>query len=362
MKIGILGTRGVPNHYGGFEQFAEFLAPELVKRGHEVFVYNSHRHPYQQKDWNGVQLIHCKDPEHKLGTFGQFIYDLNCNKDAAKRNYDVLLHFGYSSDSVWWRQWPKNIINIVNMDGLEWKRTKYNWLTRKFLKRAESLAAKHAHTMIADSPAMQQYLFEAYKKKPVYIPYAATVFSEADPATLDQYNLKPFEYFLLIARMEPENNIEMVINGYLESGHRYPLFIIGNTDNKTGRYFSRKYKQSKIIFAGPVYDALLLNNLRHYSSLYFHGHSVGGTNPSLLEAMACGCNIAAHDNIFNKAVLQQEADFFSSSGEVAAIINKSKDQVIVDQNKSINIERIRTLYDPEKIINEYEKLLLSYCQ
>ncbi|NOT49909.1 MAG: DUF1972 domain-containing protein [Chitinophagaceae bacterium] len=362
MKIGILGTRGIPNHYGGFEQFTQFLAPALVKKGHQVFVYNSHLHPYQQKEWNGVQIIHCKDPEHKLGTFGQFLYDLNCNRDARQQNYDVLLHFGYSSDSIWWRRWPKNTINIVNMDGLEWKRTKYNWLTRKFLKRAESLAAKHSHIMIADSPAMQEYLFTTYKIKPVYIPYPAAVFIEADPATLNSYNLTPYEYLLLIARMEPENNIEMVITGYLGSGHHYPLIIIGNTDNKTGRYLTSKYKHTKIIFAGPVYDDLVLNNIRHYSSLYFHGHSVGGTNPSLLEAMACGCNVAAHNNIFNKAVLQQEADFFSSAAEVAAIINKPKIGSTNDQNRIRNIEKIRNIYDPVKIVNAYEELLLHACQ
>src|SRR5687767_9309771 len=235
MKVGILGTRGIPNHYGGFEQFTGFLAPGLVQRGHEVFVYNSHRHPYQQKEWNGVQIIHCKDPEHIMGTFGQFLYDRNCNRDARSRNYDVLLHFGYSSDSVWWKQWPANTINIVNMDGLEWKRTKYNRVTRKFLKKAESLAANHSHTMIADSTAMQEYLFSTYKKNPVYIPYAATLFTEPDPVILKKMGLTPFKYFLLIARMEPENNIEMVIQGYIRSGHDHPLIIIGNTDNQTGR-------------------------------------------------------------------------------------------------------------------------------
>ncbi len=362
MKIGILGTRGIPNQYGGFEQFTQFLAPALVKKGHEVFVYNSNHHPYQQKEWNGVQVIHCKDPENKFGTFGQFLYDLNCNRDASKRNYDVLLHFGYSSDSVWWRQWPANTINIVNMDGLEWKRTKYNWLTRRFLKRAESLAAKHAHTMIADSIAMQEYLFATYKINPVFIPYAATVFTEPDPAALIKYGLKPFEYFLLIARMEPENNIEMVINGYIRSGHNYPLFIIGNTNNKTGNYLTRKYKDPRVIFAGAVYDDRSLNNIRHYSSLYFHGHSVGGTNPSLLEAMACGCNIAAHNNIFNRAVLQEGPDLFSSADDVAMIIKKPKDQSQADHNRIKNIEKIRDTYDPEKIVTAYEDLLLHVCQ
>src|SRR5258705_2223005 len=162
LKIGIIGTRGIPNHYGGFEQFEELLSFSLSQRGHEVAVYNSSLHPWQKKDWNGVQIIHCRDWEHKIGTAGQFFYDLNCINDARKRNFDVLLHLGYTSDSVWHWRWPKNTVNIVNMDGLEWQRSKYNKPTQRFLKWAESLAAKNAHTLVADSIGIQEYLFGKY--------------------------------------------------------------------------------------------------------------------------------------------------------------------------------------------------------
>lgn len=121
MKIGLLGTRGIPNRYGGFEQIVEYLSAGLSEKNHEVFVYNSHNHPYKEKKWSGVNIIHCKDPEYRFGTAGQFIYDLNCINDARKRRFDVLLHLGYTSDSIWHRRWPKNAINIVNMDGMEWK-------------------------------------------------------------------------------------------------------------------------------------------------------------------------------------------------------------------------------------------------
>ena len=194
---------------------------------HEVYVYNSSHHPYKEKIWNGVHIIHCKDREYKIGTAGQFFYDLRCNKDAAKRNFDVLFHFGYSSDSFWSRKWPANTINIVNMDGLEWKRTKYNALTRTFLKKAESWAAKHADKMIADSTAMKDYLINTYNKTPEYIPYGAILFNDPNPAILNRYRLEEKKYFLLIARMEPENNIEMIINGWQQSGSENPLVIIG---------------------------------------------------------------------------------------------------------------------------------------
>src|ERR1700761_6832335 len=96
MKIGILGTRGIPNRYGGFEQCAEYLALGLTARGHEVWVYNAHNHEYRASTWNGVNIIHCNDPEHKMGTAGQFIYDYNCIKDARKRGFDILLQLGYT--------------------------------------------------------------------------------------------------------------------------------------------------------------------------------------------------------------------------------------------------------------------------
>lgn len=359
MKIGILGTRGIPNHYGGFEQFAQFLAPELVKRGHEVFVYNSHLHPYQQKEWNGVQLIHCKDPEHKLGTFGQFLYDLNCNRDAGKRNYDVLLHFGYSSDSVWWRRWPKETINIVNMDGLEWKRNKYNGITRRFLKHAESLAAKHADKLIADSPAIQQYILEKYEKRSTFIPYGATIFEDPDTAVLQPFNIQPFSYSLLIARIEPENNIEMIIKGHLNAGSKFPLLIIGNTSTGYGKKLTRKYKTGDVRFLQAIYDAVIINNLRYHASLYFHGHSVGGTNPALLEAMSCSGRIVAHNNIFNKAVLGEDADYFSNEMDVAAIINAEPNTAMIGQRKALNLEKIRFTYNWQKIVDAYEAVMID---
>lgn len=361
MKIGILGTRGIPNAYGGFEQFAEHLSAGLVKKGHEVFVYNSSLHPYKQQEWHGVYIIHCKDLENKLGTAGQFFYDWNCINDARKRNFDVLLHFGYTSDSIWNWRWPRRSVNIVNMDGLEWKRSKYNQPTRRFLKWAESLAAQNAHTMIADSLVMQKYILATYLKKPVYIPYGAEIFSTPDASVLNKYDLKPHEYFLMIARMEPENNIEMVIKGYLASNHSWPLFIMGNITNKFGKHITATYDHPLIKFSNAIYDQAELDNLRYHSSIYFHGHSVGGTNPSLLEAMACGTTIAAHNNKFNRAVLHNEADYFPHAREVSAIINSPKDIALLERRKKINLEKISTIYNQEKIIDTYEALMLNAC-
>ena len=361
LSIGILGTRGIPNHYGGFEQFAEHLSVELVRRGHHVAVYNSSLHPYKKKSYNDVQIIHCRDLEDKLGTAGQFIYDLNCINDSRSRGFDVLLHLGYTSDSVWHWRWPKGTVNVVNMDGMEWQRTKYNKPVKKFLRWAESLAAKNAQVMIADSPGVQDYITARYGRKPVYIPYGAQPFSSPDSSVPGRYNLSAGEYFLMITRMEPENNVEMIIEGHLASGHKYPLLVIGNITNNFGRFITSKYRQPGIRFCDAIYDQSELDNLRYYSALYFHGHTVGGTNPSLLEAMACRCRVAAHHNQFNRAVLLLEADYFQSAADIAAIINAPVNTPVIENRKQVNIDRLRMIYNPEKITDEYEYLMLSAC-
>lgn len=359
MHIGIIGTRGIPNHYGGFEQFAGQLSTGLVQRGHAVSVYNSSNHPYQHKEWNGVTIIHCKDPEPKLGTFGQFLYDRNCLLDSYKRGFDILLHLGYTSDVVWWRLWKKDAIHIMNMDGLEWKREKYNVVTKQYLKWAEKKAAQYSDILIADSVGIQQYISAKYKKKPVFIPYSATPFSSPNPELLNPLQVNPYKYCLLIARMEPENNIEMVIQGFISSGSEFPLLIVGSTSGKYGSYIQKKYKGLKVLFVGGIYDTELLNNLRFYSRYYFHGHSVGGTNPSLLEAMACSCTIVAHNNIFNKGVLEENADYFSTADDVAEIINSEQKPESERMRKEMNLKKITTQYGPDKIVNDYEALMLS---
>ncbi len=176
MKIGILGTRGIPNAYGGFEQFAQYLALGLFRKGYEVYVYNSSEHPYRDKEWNGIHIIHCRDWEKSIGTAGQFIYDYNCFKDAAGRNFDILLQLGYTSNSIWHRRWPRKAVNVINMDGLEWKRSKYNKLTRNFLRLAERWAVKHGDILVADSIGIRDYIEGINMAGPPSISLTALIF------------------------------------------------------------------------------------------------------------------------------------------------------------------------------------------
>lgn len=362
LRIGILGTRGIPNHYGGFEQISGYLAAGLVQKGHEVTVYNSHNHPYQHSTWNGVNIVHCTDPEHLIGTAGQFIYDLNCVLDARKKKFDLLLIMGYTSSSVWGPLYPKNTFVITNMDGLEWKRSKYNKPVQRFLRFAESLAVKYSHAHIADSLAIKQYLAEKYRITPTYIPYGAEVLTEVDHSICEKYQLEKDEYLLLIARMEPENNIELILSGFHQSHSGKKMVVVGDIRNKYGQYISHRFKKDKrIIFTGPVFDIQQLHSLRSFASLYFHGHSVGGTNPSLLEAMASKTFIAAHANAFNRHILGKEALYFSSAEEVKAIVENEIPAKEKAQAITANFTRILNRYNWDHIVDKYEHFILSCC-
>ncbi|MCD6180227.1 MAG: DUF1972 domain-containing protein, partial [Bacteroidales bacterium] len=203
MRIGILGTRGIPNRYSGYEQFAEYFSQYMVQKGHDVSVYSSSLHSYQENEFHGVKLIHQHDPEDKLGAFGQFIYDFNCIRDSKKQNFDLLLLLGYTSSSVWGWYLPKNTVIVSNMDGLEWKRSKYNWGVRKFLKLAEYLAVKTSDFYIADSKGIQSYLGKKYGITSEYIAYGVHNDQKQDSDLFYKLKLKSGEYSMLIARMEP---------------------------------------------------------------------------------------------------------------------------------------------------------------
>lgn len=361
MRIAIIGTRGIPNNYGGFEQLAQWLSRGLHNKGHDVYVYSSHSHPYRGKSWNGVNIIHCYDPEHKLGTVGQFIYDFNCIRDSRKREFDVILNLGYTSSSVWMRLFPKKALLITNMDGLEWKRTKYSEKVKYFLRHAEKWAVKKSSLLVADSRFISDYIYNMYKIRPHYIAYGAELFNNPDESVLKPFNVKPFGYNMIIARMEPENNIEMILDGVHMSGKQTPFFVVGNSENKFGKYLKNKFaRDSRIVFKGPIYDSAVLNNLRHFSGIYFHGHSVGGTNPSLLEAMGCRCFIAANDNEFNKAVLGDDCFYFTKAGDIPVLLDEcnrySESSARFMDN---NFEKIRNSYSWPAIIDAYENLMLS---
>ncbi|HEY9362982.1 MAG TPA: DUF1972 domain-containing protein [Chitinophagaceae bacterium] len=360
LKIAILGTRGIPNRYGGFEQLAEHLSKGLVKRGHGVTVYSSHRHPYQQSNLEGVEIIHRYDPENEMGTAGQFIYDLNCIRHARKNKFDVLLFLGYTSSSLWGGLYPQKPVVISNMDGMEWKRAKYAKPVRTFLEFAESLAIKYSDFYIADSPKIQQYLHTKYDINAVYIPYGAEIFPGDRSTLLSSFGITHHNYYLLIARMEPENNVETILDGFHQSNSEKVFIVIGSTKNKFGKYLQKKFmNDGRIQFIGPLFDPAKTHLLRYHSLLYFHGHSAGGTNPSLLEAMASHALIAAHRNEFNSSVLMQDAYYFSSAEEVKYLIENICRTPSADLMTARNFVKIQQKFNWPMIIDQYEAFILK---
>ncbi|MEZ5038824.1 MAG: DUF1972 domain-containing protein [Saprospiraceae bacterium] len=356
IKLGILGCRGIPNHYGGYEQFAQYLSKGLVARGCEVWVYNSSLHPYKEDEWEGVKLIHCYDPEDKFGAFGQFVYDFHCLRDARKRPFDVLLQLGYTSSAIWHRLWPKNMLQVMHMDGLEWKRSKYSPLVQRFLYKMEAWAAQKADALVADSEVIQTYLKDHYQQDAAFIPYGAHLGISPNVQDLAPWGLVAKQYFLAIARFVPENNLEPIIQGYLASQHPFPLVLVGELRHRYGQYLQKRYASSRVVFIGSIYDQAMLDSLRFHAGLYFHGHSVGGTNPSLLEAMACQVPICAHDNPFNRAVLGTEALYFEGDKAISAHLSNWEQIAFPFQWIVANAEKIQHKYHWEKILDAYEGL------
>ncbi len=359
MKIGIIGTRGIPNYYGGLEQFAERVSVLLVKRGFEVYTYSPNFHPYQKSEYMGVHVIHKWSPEKKIGTAGNFIYDYLCLNDAIKRGCDVVLACGYTTMSVSYFVSPIRKTKLVtNIDGMEWWRSKFSPTVQKLTKWFEKIAIEKSYALISDNVGIEDYVKESFGLNSYFIPYGADKNEKIDESVLKKFGLEKYQYNIMVCRLEPENNIEIILDGVAKSKSPTKMYIAAGTDHKYAQYLIDRYKSTpKIIFLGWVAGQGLLNNLRNFSALYFHGHSVGGTNPSLLEAMAGGALIAAHGNKFNKHVLDADAFYFMNAEEVAAILdnyeklNEHRATFVKD-----NLDKIDNFYNWENITSMYAKM------
>lgn len=366
MKIAFVSTRGIPNNYGGFEQFAEYISVGMAQRGHEVVVYSPKFHPYQESTYKGVRIKHIYSPETWMGSsVGSFFYDFASLRDVLKKeDFDIIYEAGYTSiipAYIWFNvKKRKRPIFTTNMDGLENKRSKFSPMVRRFLDWEEKMAVKYSHYLIADNMGIHDYYKEKYGKESKFLAYGADIHDDFKAEYLEEFGLKSEEYYILIARLEPENNIVMAIEGYLHSKEngRRPLIVVGKTNTPHGKELVEKYgNERNVEFVGGIYDFKKLDSVRHFSKAYFHGHSVGGTNPSLLEAMAAGCFIFAHDNIFNRAVLKENAFYYPSADKVTEYLNRI--DTIAEGSKiqytARNIEVIRNEYSWESLIDKHEK-------
>lgn len=321
MKIGLLGTRGIPNRYGGFEEFAEQVCKYWADCGYDVFVYCEDNESKEVFAYNKVYQVFIKTS--KLPGLSQFIYDYRCTKHALTQNLDVIYHAGYATSVFGNKIFKKGLEGklIYNMDGLEWKRSKFNRITRWLTKKLEKAAALSGAELVSDNKGIQDYLKSEYGVSSTLIEYGADIIN-GEVQCIKRY---PQVFDLVIARFEPENHIEEIITAYENQGEA-TLVLVANTSTKLYQQLSSRIEQARnIIFNGPIYDKKELAFLKTNCRFYIHGHSVGGTNPSLLEALAGGCHILIHDNEFNKDVVSIHAHCWSTRAELEfLLISKPK--------------------------------------
>jgi len=368
-KVAIIGSRGIPNNYGGFEKFAEIVSTFLVSKGYHVCV--SCERPANNKfppSFKGVELFYCplKPPNFFLARLVyEFLYDIFSLFKAA-RNADIVYMLGYSAAMFFFipRLFGKKL--WVNPDGMEWKRAKFNPVIRWILKESEKMAVFWADTMVVDSMEIKKYMDSKYGIKSEFIPYGAL---DVPPIPWDdnkfpedlkgKITLNP-HYWLVVARLEPENNIHTIIQGYLQSSVEMPLVIVGNFG--CPRYEEQVNGilegEKKIIFTGGIYDTEVLNMLRQNCFAYIHGHSVGGTNPSLVEIMKMNTVILAHNNEFNREVCRDYALYFNDAEDLSRKI----EMVDAERESFFNLgdcarERVLKKYSWEGIVEKYEGLI-----
>lgn len=308
----ILGIRGVPAAHGGFETFAEKLALWLRDQGWPVVVYcQSQVDRRCEDDWEGIRRIHI--PERGSGAAATMLFDIESTRDVLAQP-GIILTLGYNTGFLagWLRL--RGRTNIINMDGLEWKRAKYSAFARAYLWVNERLAAWSGDHLVADHPAIGDHLATRVPRaKITMIPYGAQGVENANPALLAPLGLEPGCYFTLIARPEPENSVLEIVKAFSRRARGARLVVLGRYKSDHA-YQARVLEAAgdEVLFPGAIYDEASVAALRYFSLAYLHGHQVGGTNPSLVEALGSGNAIIAHDNRFNRWVAGDSALYFSS--------------------------------------------------
>jgi glycosyltransferase involved in cell wall biosynthesis len=359
MRLAILGTRGIPASYGGFETFAEQLSTRLAHCGMEVTVFCPSEGRRADANYRKVRLKYVKF--RPLGMFSQTIWDSACFW-SARKNFDVVYMLGVGAGFAAWIPRLFGTIVWINSDGLEWKRSKWSMLQRTYLALAEALSVLFASRIVADADAIAEYLRKRYRrlKKISTIAYGADIPAKApDRNLLADWGVEPDSYYLVVCRLEPENHLLEIVEGFERSNSPLPLVIVGSVENPNAYVRNLLADRSgRVRFIGTVYDKEKLTALRYFSRAYLHGHSVGGTNPSLLEAMACSNLVIAHDNPFNREVLGALGLYFKTSADVSGHVDDiDAGRIEVQAHRKASSDRIRERYLWDQIADAYQSLL-----
>jgi glycosyltransferase involved in cell wall biosynthesis len=361
MKIAIIGAKGIPANYGGYETFAEQIAL-VLKENHEVLVVGDGSNDYQENVFKGIHTLNSNYVKSNRPI--KFYHDSlkianNWGADAS-----VMCGIGGVFSIPFFRRSKMRI--FVNPDGLGFKREKWVWWKKIALFIQFMFGALFSKYLICDSIGISDFFKNTFKRtKHVFVAEYGSDLNTV--ATCNDLNCEDYleglkiakdNYLLIVSRLEPENNVEIIIKGYLKSTQKLPLIIVGNT-NTTHAKKLMQFASDNVRFIEGVYDQNKLSTLRLYCKAYFHGHSVGGTNPSLLEAMGSGNLTIAHDNVFNREVLDNKAYFFKNDTDVAdtlkAIESESNENTI-SSFKQASTLRIQNYYTWENIADKYVKI------
>lgn len=357
MKLAIIGTAGIPAKYGGFETLVEYLTKHNGLKIETVVYCSSKIYNKKLQKYNGVELKYLPLSANGIQSI---LYDILSFFSAAKKG-DILLVLGVSGCIIlpFFRLFYPQKIIITNIDGLEHKREKWKKIIQKFLKYSEKQAIKYSDIIIADNRVIQKYVMNEYQKDSIYIAYGGNHTRRIDllPEIKAKYSL-PRKYAFKVCRIEPENNIHLILKAFSES--LLPLVLIGNWDRSNyGIKLRKQYSIfSNLYLLNPIYHQNTLNQLRSNCYVYIHGHSAGGTNPSLVEAMSLGLPILAYDIEYNRETTMNRAYYFNDENELKELLNKLTDLDLIELKKKMK-EIARENYTWEKIAAQYFELFQS---
>lgn len=359
MDIAIIGTRGVPARYGGFETCAEELGRRLAARGHAVTVYNRKGlYPERPRFHLGMAIRYA--PALKIRALETLSHTLFSIVAAGAKHHDAWIVFNSANAPLLRLTRSGRRRVILNVDGLEWQRGKWSAAGKAYYRFAERVAAKLPVAIVTDSRAIRAYFKERYGRETAYIPYGAATAGSRDPSLLARFGLEPGGYFLQVTRFEPENNPLLSVQAFEGLDTTKKLVLVGGSKYRTAyRDGIAATKDPRIILPGFIYDRDLLRELLTNAFAYIHGNEVGGTNPALLEAMAAGRFVIARDVPYNVEVLGEAGAYFRKDESDLrekmkwALDNADKLTEYGERARAILKER----YDWDKITDAYESLL-----
>lgn len=358
-KVLLLGTRGIPAAHGGFETFVGYLAPFLVEQGWDVSVYCQEQgtDAIWEDDWNGVRRIHVS--VKGAGTLGTIIFDWLSMRDALKRE-GALISFGYPTAIFAVLPRLARRFHAINMDGVEWKRSQFGFIGKSWLYLNERIACRLGNVLIADHPRIADHLAtRAPRSKIETIAYGAEEVKNSDPAHLEQLGLEPDNFAVVIARPEPDNSIYEIVAAFSRKPLGKKLVVLGKFFPDENSYHKKilDVASSEVIFPGAIYDRNIVHALRQFARFYVHGHRVGGTNPSLVEALGAGSAILAHDNMFNAWVAGKSALWFEGEEDCAPlIVQLFEEDALVERLRENAREQFKSFTWPA-VLSKYESVL-----